>query len=258
MHATRCTERARLEAGVPAARARRTQGFPVHADYYKAVRLMSPSSATRLVPALALAAIAFAAGPSAAQTQQPPPGGAQRPTTQPVPQPLGPRTATSGMAVPTDYLIGPDDLLGVTFWRDPDMSGDHTVRPDGMITLPLLKDIKAAGLTPQQLAEQIQQAASKLIEDPNVTVSVRQINSRNVFITGQVGRPGAFPVTGQMTVVQLLSLAGGLTEFANGKKISITRPGQNTVFRFNYNEVLDGKKLEQNIVLKPGDTVLVP
>jgi polysaccharide biosynthesis/export protein len=151
-------------------------------------------------------------------------------------------------------------VLGIVFWRDADMSGDVTVRPDGNITLPLIRDIKAAGLRPDELREAITKAASKLIEDPNVTVVVRQINSRNVFITGNVARPGPYPVSGQMTVLQLIAVSGGLTEFANGKKISIMRvdAGKTSTIRFNYNEVTDGKKLEQNVVLKPGDTVVVP
>jgi polysaccharide biosynthesis/export protein len=178
-----------------------------------------------------------------------------RPATGPAPA-QGPSVASTGISAPTDFVIGPDDVLGVVFWRDADMTGDVTVRPDGMITLPLLRDIKAAGLTPDQLREQIQKAASTLIEDPNVSVVVRQINSRNVFIVGQVMRPGGFPVSGQMTVVQLIANAGGLTEFADGKAV-ITRPGVAKPFEFNYNDVSKGKKLEQNIVLKPGDTVMV-
>jgi len=176
-------------------------------------------------------------------------GGAQQP-----PQTPRPAVAT-GTSVPSDYVIGPDDVLGIQFWRDQDMSGDVTVRPDGMITLPLIRDMKAAGLRPEELRDQIVKAASKFIEDPNVTVIVRQINSRNVFVTGQVAHPGAYPVSGEMRVLQAISLAGGLTEYANGKKIRIIREGKS--FLFNYNDVLDGKKLEQNIVLKPGDTIAV-
>jgi polysaccharide export outer membrane protein len=164
------------------------------------------------------------------------------------------------MPVPTDYVIGPDDVLGIVFWRDADMSGDVTVRPDGNITLPLIRDIKAAGLRPDELREAITKAASKLIEDPNVTVVVRQINSRNVFITGQVARPGPYPVSGQLTVLQLIAVAGGLNEYADEKNITITRTSGKTpeVFRFNYKDVARGRKMEQNITLKPGDTVVVP
>ena len=161
--------------------------------------------------------------------------------------------------MPTDYVIGTDDILSIVFWRDADMTQEVTVRPDGNITLPLLGDIKAAGLKPSELRDQIAKTAGKFIEDPNVTVVVRQINSRNVFITGGVTRPGPYPVSGQMTVLQLITVAGGLTEFADAKNIRILRTenGQTTFLKFNYNEVQDGKKLEQNIVLKPGDSVMV-
>jgi polysaccharide export outer membrane protein len=174
---------------------------------------------------------------------------------QPAPAPQRPAVST-GTSVPGDYVIGPDDVLGIQFWRDADMSGDVTVRPDGMITLPLIRDVKAAGLRPEELRDVIVKAASKLIEDPNVTVIVRQINSRNVFVTGQVTRPGAYGVSGEMRVLQAITLAGGLTEYAKGKKIRIVREGKS--FLFNYNEALEGKNLDQNIVLKPGDTVVVP
>jgi polysaccharide export outer membrane protein len=188
-----------------------------------------------------------------------------QPTPQTPPRPGGtqpsPTTAAStGLPIPTDYVIGPDDVLGIVFWRDADMTGDVTVRPDGMITLPLIRDVKAAGLRPDELREQIQKAAAKFIEDPNVTVVVRQINSRNVFITGQVSRPGPYPVSGQMTVLQLIAVAGGLSEFADEKGITITRTegGKTQTLKFNYKDVARGKNMQQNIVLKPGDTVVVP
>jgi polysaccharide biosynthesis/export protein len=208
-----------------------------------------------LLMLLALApAMAFAQTPPAA-------GGQTRPATPPPARPAGGQapTASTGLPIPTDYVIGPDDVLGIVFWRDADMSGDVTVRPDGNITLPLIRDIKAAGLRPDELREAITKAASKLIEDPNVTVVVRQINSRNVFITGNVARPGPYPVSGQMTVLHLIAVAGGLTEFADSKKIFIMRTEQGKLqsLKFNYNEVSEGKKLEQNIVLQPGDTVVV-
>lgn len=232
---------------------------------------MSPSliRRSRVAPALLLGLICV----TPAQAQQQPATPQTRPVTRPAGQPSGqpattspaPRTsgatgvASTGIAVPTDYVIGPDDVLGIVFWRDADMTQDVVVRPDGAITLPLIRDIKAAGLTPEQLREAITKAASQYIEDPNVTVVVRQINSRNVFITGQVARPGNYAVSGQMTVLHLISIAGGLTEFANGKNIQILRTegGKSQAFKFNYNEVADGKKLEQNIVLKPGDQILV-
>jgi len=187
---------------------------------------------------------------------------AARPATQTTPPPRpaqGTGTASTGSPVPTDYVIGPDDILSIVFWRDADMTQEVTVRPDGNITLPLMGDIKAAGLKPTELRDLVAKGAAKFIEDPNVTVVVRQINSRNVFITGGVTRPGPYPVSGQMTVLQLITVAGGLTEFADAKNIRILRTenGQTTFLKFNYNEVQDGKRLDQNIVLKPGDSVMV-
>src|SRR5689334_7518165 len=102
--------------------------------------------------------------------------------------------ASAGIAVPADYVIGPEDVLGILFWREPDLSGDVTVRPDGRITLSLIGDVVATGLKPEALRDQLQQAGSRFLADANVTVVVRQINSRKVFITGQVAMPGAFPL----------------------------------------------------------------
>lgn len=162
--------------------------------------------------------------------------------------------------VPVEYVIGPEDILAVVFWRDAEMSAEMAVRPDGKITLPLLGDIHAAGLTTVALKGEIEKLASKVQREPNVTVAVKQINSRKVFITGQVGTPGTFPLIGPRTVMQLISLAGGLTEYADKKNITVIRfeQGRQQVFKFNYSDVAKGKNLAQNIVLKPGDTVVVP
>lgn len=168
--------------------------------------------------------------------------------------------ATPSAQVPTGYVIGPEDVIGVLFWRDQEMSGDVTVRPDGMITLALLGDIKAAGMTPEALKQKVQESASKYINDASVTIVVRQINSRKVFITGEVTTPGAYPLAGPRTVMQLIALAGGLTEYADAKNISIVRveQGRSRSFKFNYKDVAKGKNLQQNIVLQPGDTIVVP
>jgi len=207
-------------------------------------------------------ALALAAVPAPGSAQVAPPAAPRQtppPTTQPA-RPAQAMGASTGSPVPTDYVIGPDDVLGIVFWRDADMTGDVTVRPDGNITLPLIRDVKAAGLRPDELRENITKAASKFIEDPNVTVVVRQINSRNVFITGQVARPGPYPVSGQLTVLQLIAIAGGVSEYADTKNITINRPGpaRAETFTFNYKDVARGRKMEQNIMLKPGDTVVVP
>jgi polysaccharide export outer membrane protein len=171
-----------------------------------------------------------------------------------------PAAAAVVVPVPNDYVIGPEDVLGVLFWREQDMSGDVTVRPDGIITLPLIGEVKAAGMRPDALRQQIQASAAKYLTEANVAVVVRQINSRKVFITGMVQAPGAYPLTGPRTVMQLIALAGGLLEYAETDHITIMRDdGQRTrSFKFNYDDVAKGKKLEQNIPLQPGDTVVVP
>ena len=201
------------------------------------------------------------------QTQTNPPQKAPQatpPKTQPTPQPKTPATqpAVAAAVVPTEpgFTIGPEDVLGVLVWRDQEVSGDVTVRPDGMITLPLVRDVKAAGLTPGELADRIQEAVREFVTDASVTVVVRQMNSRRVFITGEVARPGAYSLGAPMTVMQLIAIAGGLTEFAEAKSISILRveAGRTKTFPFNYKDVAQGKKAQQNIALKPGDTVVVP
>lgn len=197
--------------------------------------------------------VAFAAF-AYAQTPAPPPSAAG--TTG---EPTG-EAAPKGVPLPEGYRIGAHDVLTVLFWRDQDMSGDVTVRPDGNITLPLVNDIKAAGLTPEQLRQSITDAAAQFIETPNVTVVVKKINSRVVFITGEVAKPGAYPLTGRITVMQLISLAGGLREYADEKDITVLRVenDQQVSLPFNYKDVAEGKKLNQNILLQPGDTVVVP
>ena len=171
-----------------------------------------------------------------------------------------PATAKAGVPVADDYVIGPEDVLSVLFWRDPDMSGDVTVRPDGKITLPLIGEITAVGLKPEALRDDVRKAAERFLADANVNVVVRQVNSRKVFITGQVGQPGAFALTAPRTVLQLIALAGGLSEYAKGDNITIMRAeqGRTRIFKFNYKNVSKGKALQQNIQLMPGDTVVVP
>lgn len=166
----------------------------------------------------------------------------------------------AGVTPPAGYVIGPDDQLSIVYWREKDMSADVVVRPDGLISLPLLNDVQASGLTPEQLRLAITKGAGKFVEEPTVSVVVKAINSRKVFITGQVARPGNYPIGGPTTVLQLIAVAGGVSEYANKSKISIIRKdnGKDTNFRFNYEDVLKGKNLAQNIELKPGDTVIVP
>jgi polysaccharide export outer membrane protein len=174
-----------------------------------------------------------------------------------VPAPSAPAAITP----PAGYIIGPDDILSVVYWKDKDMTVDVQVRPDGKISLPLLNEMQAAGLTPSQLRDKLTEESKRYIEDPNVTVVVKQINSRKVFVMGEVAKPGPYILTAPTTVLQLLAVVGGLREYANGKKIVIVRTeasGKQTRFQFNYNDVMTGKNLRQNIELMPGDTIVVP
>ena len=162
--------------------------------------------------------------------------------------------------LPAEYLIGPEDVLGIVFWREPDMSGDVTVRPDGKISLPVIGTVQAAGLRPDDLQRQVQAAAAKYITDPNISIVVRTINSRKIFVTGLVTRPGAHALVGPLTVMQAIALSGGLMEYADAKNITILRNegGHTETLKFNYRDVSKGKRLEQNIQLRPGDTVVIP
>jgi polysaccharide export outer membrane protein len=162
---------------------------------------------------------------------------------------------------PSDYIIGSDDVLSILFWNDKDLSvPEVTVRPDGRVTLPLLNDIHAAGRTPDQLREVIKEAAQKYVEDPNPTVIVKEIKSRRVFITGRIEKPGPYPLNGKTTILQLIAMAGGLREFVDGKNISLMRSEKDrqSVFAFNYQDVVKKGYIHQNIELKPGDVVVVP
>ena len=171
-------------------------------------------------------------------------------------QPASPAPATTDPA----YLIGEDDLLDISVWKEAEVSRSVPVRPDGKISLPLIQDVQASGLTPMQLATSITEKLRKYIADPQVTVIVTAINSRRIFIVGEVGRAGAYPMLPNMTVLQALSSAGSFTQFANLKGIYVLRleNGKQVKFAFNYKDVIKGERIEQNIMLKPGDTIVVP
>ena len=200
---------------------------------------------------------AFAQGPAAA-TAAPSVPSAGAPAAPPTPS--APAAPSAGVELPADFTIGAEDVLGINFWHEPEMSGDVTVRPDGPITLPLIGDVVAAGLGTEALRQSLQKAAAKYLTEVNVTIVVRQINSRKVFITGEVMHAGAYPLTAPRTVMQLIALAGGLNEYADKNAITITRTenGQQRSFKFRYDDVAHGKGLAQNIMLVPGDTVIVP
>ena len=169
---------------------------------------------------------------------------------------------TTTVAATTDpaYLIGPEDVLDINVWKEPDVSRVVPVRPDGRISLPLINDVQAAGLSPQQLAEAVSERLKKYLNGPQVTVIVTAINSQRIFVVGEVLRAGAFPMLPGMTVLQALSSAGGFTTFADVKKIHVVRlrNGKQVEIPFNYRDVLKGENSEQNIKLEPGDTIVVP
>lgn len=157
---------------------------------------------------------------------------------------------------PATYVIGPEDVLYVRVWREPELSGIVVVRPDGKITLPLVGDLQAAGLTPEKLDAAVTAAYTKFINNPEVIISVQDVRSKRYYVTGEVNRPGAYPLVTPTTVLEALTLAGGFRDFANKKNITILRGNQR--FKFNYNDVVKGKNLSQNILLQHGDYIIVP
>lgn len=173
----------------------------------------------------------------------------------------GKSTSVVATAVPTEaYVIGVEDVLSVSVWKEPEVSGSMPVRPDGKISLPLLNDVQASGLTPIQLADEITVALKKYVESPMVTVTVTAMNSRRIYFTGQIARTGAMPLLKDMTVMEALASAGCCMEFAKVKKIYVLRieDGRATRHPFNYKDALKGRNTDQNIVLKAGDTIVVP
>lgn len=158
------------------------------------------------------------------------------------------------------YVIGPEDMLNVAVWKEPDFSNTVPVRPDGKISLPLLGDVEASGRTPDQLAQDLTVKLKKYIDDPHVTVVVTAINSKRVYILGEVNHPGTMNMSPNMTVLQAISAAGGPTAYANTKKITVLRTvaGKQTKYAFNYKEVIKGNDVQQNILLQAGDTIVVP
>jgi polysaccharide export outer membrane protein len=157
------------------------------------------------------------------------------------------------------YVIGPEDVLHIAVWREADLTATLPVRPDGKISLPLLNDVQASGLTPQQLAASVTEKLKKYIADPRVTVVVTQINSKRVFMVGEVLHPGPMSMIANMTVLQALSSAG-LNQFANTKRIYVLRTenGKQQKLPVNYRKLVKGEQIEQNYLLQPGDEIVVP
>ncbi len=180
----------------------------------------------------------------------------QTPAAQQAAAPALPKAATDDPG----YVIGPEDNLYINVWKEPELTRLVPVRPDGKISLPLLNDVQAAGLTPEQLGASIREGLKKFISDPEVTVIVTNVNSRHVYVMGEVSHPGAFPLVPGMTVLQALATAGSFTQFANIKGIYLLRSenGKQVRHPFNYKAVIKGQNAEQNVELKSGDTIVVP
>jgi polysaccharide biosynthesis/export protein len=158
-----------------------------------------------------------------------------------------------------EYGIGPEDVLHIAVWKEADLSATLPVRPDGKISLPLLNDVQASGLTPEQLKDSVTEKLKKYIADPRVTVVVAAINSKRIYLTGEVLHSGPMPMSPNMTVLQALSSAG-LNQFANTKRIYVLRTenGKQQKLPVNYRKLVKGEQIEQNYLLQPGDTIVVP
>jgi polysaccharide export outer membrane protein len=158
-----------------------------------------------------------------------------------------------------EYVIGPDDVLHIAVWKEADLTATLPVRPDGKISLPLLNDVQAAGMTPTQLAASVAEKLKKFVADPRVTVVVTQINSKRIFLVGEVGHAGAMAMLPNMTVLQALASAG-LSQFANTKRIYVLRNtnGKQEKLPVNYNKLVKGQQMDHNYPLQPGDTIVVP
>ena len=204
-----------------------------------------------------LAAGAMQAQAPVARPVTPP---SQAPVPVPAAAPVHPQAPAPAVEAGMDYAIGPTDVLTIVIWDEKETTTDVTVRPDGKITLPLINDFVAAGLTPTELRLRITDLEKRFIKVPVVTVIVKQVNNNRAFITGQVRTPGSYVLSGQTTVLQLLALAGGFAEFADREHILITRieQGVQKSFTFNYDRAIKRQDLSQNIILKAGDTVVVP
>lgn len=159
------------------------------------------------------------------------------------------------------FIIGSDDVLAISVWKEPDLTKQIPVRSDGKISLPLIGDIQAAGRTPPQLEQDISDKLKGFISDPQVAVIVEQINSIKYNIFGEVGKPGAYVLTGGITIIDAIAAAGGLKDFAKRKGIYVLRQnaaGVESRYPFNYDDFIKGKNAKQNILLRPRDTVVVP
>lgn len=160
----------------------------------------------------------------------------------------------------TDYVIGVEDLIEISVWKNPDLSVTIPVRPDGKISLPLIADVTAAGLTPLRLKEVLTERLSAFVSSPEVSVLVKEVNSFKIYVVGEVARPGELKLKSNIRFLQAIALVGGFTSFADRSKIIVLRDTGDTELRFeiNYNKVVSGSRPEDNIALLPRDTIVVP
>lgn len=161
----------------------------------------------------------------------------------------------------SDYIIGSDDVLSISVWKEPELTRTVPVRPDGKITLPLIGDIQASGLTPRTLQENITAGLKSYVSSPEVTVIVQEVKSSKFNIVGEIAKPGSYPLSEPTTVLDAIALGGGLRDFAKRTHIYVLRnntDGTHAKLPFDYKEVIKGKKLSQNVELHPGDTIVVP
>ncbi len=164
---------------------------------------------------------------------------------------------TPGAAVDaSSFKVGAEDILYVRVWHEPEFTGTVVVHADGKVTLPLVGDIDVAGKTPIEIQPIVEKALTSYVKKPLVQVQVQEVRSKKYYLDGQVARPGEFPLVGPITILEALSKAGGIRDFANEKKIYVLR-GSKRIY-FNYHDVIRGKKMQQNIPLEPGDHVYVP
>jgi len=172
-----------------------------------------------------------------------------------------PGSDASGLPVAVDpktFKLGPEDVIAVRVWREPDFSGTVVIQPDGKIVLPIINEVQAAGLTPEQLGASLTKSLSKFINDPQVIVQVQMVRSKKYYISGEISRPGAYPLPVAIRAFDAITLAGGFKDFANKKNIIIIRDNGAKRFKFNYNDIVKGEKLDQNILLQDGDQIIVP
>lgn len=171
------------------------------------------------------------------------------------------KNASESPAVSPEYVIGSEDVLAISVWKEPELSHSVPVRPDGKITMPLIGDIAASGLTAKQLQDAIENQLKSYLDNPQVAVTVQEIKAQQYNLLGEVQRPGAFPLDKPTTVLDAIALGGGFKDFARTNKIYILRASSSGApqrIKFNYKQVIKGEKFQQNVALQPGDTIVVP